>query len=76
MWTLVLLGLFVWPGLLTWAVVVYFIAGRAAAPLDDLTPLTTARRWVGYAAFAILALILAPVPHALWDASGIHCPYL
>lgn len=76
LWTLVLLGLFVWPGLLTWAVIVYFIAGRAAAPLDDLTPITPARRWAGYAAFAVLVLILAPVPHALWDAAGIHCPYL
>ena len=76
LWTLVLLGLFVWPGLLTWAVIVYLIAGRAAAPLDDLTPITPARRWVGYAAFTVLVLILAPVPHALWDAAGIHCPYL
>lgn len=76
MWTLLLLGLFVWPGLLTWAIIVFFIAGRAAPPLDDLTPLTPERRWLGYAAFAILALILAPLPHALWNAAGIHCPYL
>ncbi len=76
LWTLVLLGLFVWPGLLTWAVIVYFIAGRSVPPLDDLTPLDPARRWLGYAAFVILALILAPVPHLIWDATGIHCPYL
>ena len=76
MWTLLLLGLFVWPGLLTWAIIVFFIAGRAAPPLDDLTPLTPERRWLGYAAFAILALILAPLPHALWSAVGLHCPYL
>ena len=76
MWTLLLLGLFVWPGLLTWAIIVFFIAGRGAAPLDDLTPLTPSRRWLGYTAFAILALILAPLPHTLWNAAGIHCPYM
>lgn len=76
MWTLLLLGLFVWPGLLTWAIIVFFIAGRGAPPLDDLTPLTPSRRWLGYAAFAMLALILAPLPHTLWGAAGIHCPYM
>ena len=76
MWTLLLLGLFVWHGLLTWAIIVYFIAGRGTSPLDDLTPLTPSRRWLGYSAFAILALILAPVPHTLWHAIGIHCPYM
>ena len=76
MWTLLLLGLFVWHGLLMWAIIVYFIAGRGTSPLDDLTPLTPSRRWLGYASFAILALILAPVPHTLWHAIGIHCPYM
>ena len=76
MWTLLLLGLFVWPGLLTWAIIVFFIAGGGAPPLNDLTPLTPERRWLGYAAFAILALIVAPLPHTLWAAAGIHCPYM
>lgn len=76
MWTLLLLGLFVWPGLLMWAVLVFFIAGRGAPPSDDLTPLTPARRGLGYAAFAILALILAPLPHTLWGTAGLHCPYM
>ncbi|MDX1926174.1 MAG: site-2 protease family protein [Pirellulaceae bacterium] len=76
MWTLLLLGLFVWQGLLTWAIIVFFIAGRGTSPLDDITPLAPSRRWLGYAAFAILALILAPVPHTLWNALGIHCPYM
>jgi Zn-dependent protease len=76
MWTLLLLGLFVWPGLLMWAIIVFFIAGRGTPPLDDVTPLTPARRCLGYVAFAILALILAPVPHTLWNAIGIHCPYM
>jgi membrane-associated protease RseP (regulator of RpoE activity) len=76
MWTLLLLGLFVWPGLLTWALIVFFIAGRDAPPLDDVTPLSPSRRFLGYVAFAILVLILAPLPHTLWDAVGIHCPYM
>lgn len=76
MWTLLLLGLFVWPGLLTWAIIVFFIAGGAAPPLNDVAPLEPSRRWLGYAAFAILALIITPLPHTLWPAAGIHCPYM
>lgn len=76
MWTLLLLGLFVWPGLLTWALIIFFIAGRGAPPLDDLTPLTPARRALGFVAFAILALILTPLPQTLWGGSGVHCPYM
>lgn len=76
MWTLLLLAIFVWPGLTMWAILVFFIAGTSAAPLNDLTPLTPERRWVGYATFAILGLILAPLPHSLWSAAGIHCPYV
>lgn len=76
MWTLLLLGLFVWPGLLMWAIIVFFIAGGGAPPLNDLTPLSPSRRRLGYAAFAILALIITPLPHTLWSAAGIHCPYM
>lgn len=76
MWSLLLLGIFVWPGLLMWAVIVFFIAGNPAPPLNDLTPLAAGRRWLGYATLAILILILLPLPHALWPAAGIHCPYV
>jgi len=76
MWSLLLLGIFVWPGLLTWALIVFFIAGGSTPPLNDLTPLTTGRRWIGYATFVILLLIVVPLPHALWPAAGIHCPYV
>ena len=76
MWTLLLLGLFVCPGLLTWAILVFYIAGRSAPPVDDLTPLTLSRRCFGYAAFTVLALILTPLPHKPWGATGIHCPYM
>lgn len=75
MWSLLLLALFVWPGLMMWAVLVFFVAGSAAPPLNDLTPLTLGRQWLGYAALVILALILIPLPHSLWPQVGIHCPY-
>ncbi|MDE3084300.1 MAG: site-2 protease family protein, partial [Verrucomicrobiota bacterium] len=76
MWSLLLLAIFVWPGLMTWALIVFFIAGRGVPPLNDLTPITPGRRCVGYATFAILAMILLPLPHSWWGVAGIHCPYL
>lgn len=75
--TLFALALFVWPGLMMWALVVWFIAGdRDAPPLNDVTPLNTGRRVLGWLMFVILAAILIPVPHALYPTFGIHCPYL
>ena len=75
-WTLFLLALFVWPGLFMWAILVFFLAGHPEPPLNDLTPIGPGRRTVGYVMFAVLAAIIAPLPHALWTAVGIHCPYL
>ena len=76
LWTLVLLALFVWPGLLMFVLIIFFLIGRGFPPLNDLTPLGVGRRIVGYATFAILLLIVAPLPHAFWQSWGIHCPYL
>jgi membrane-associated protease RseP (regulator of RpoE activity) len=76
MWSLFLLALFVWPGLLMWALIVFFIAGRGAPPLNDVTPLDAGRMAVGYITLLILVLILAPMPHALWDSVNDICPYL
>ena len=76
MWSLLLLAIFVWPGLTMWAILVFFLAGTTVPPLNDLTPLTAKQRWLGYATFAILALILVPLPHRLWSAVGVHCPYV
>ena len=75
--TLFALALFVWPGLMMWAVIVWFIAGTRDAPaLNDLTPLNPGRRALGWFAFLLLAAIMIPVPHALYPSFGIHCPYL
>jgi hypothetical protein len=72
-----LLALFVWPGLMMWAIIVFLIAGRGAPPLNDLTPLDPGRQIVGYVALFILVLILAPMPHSLWrDVANEACPYL
>ena len=76
MWSLFLLALFVWPGLMMWALLAFFLAGTGTPPLNDLSPIPPGRRWLGYAMFLILASILMPLPHALWGAAGIHCPYL
>lgn len=71
------LGIFVWSGLLMWAFIVYLIAGqKGLPPLDNVTPLDGRRRALGIFAFVLLAAILLPVPHALYSALGIHCPYL
>jgi membrane-associated protease RseP (regulator of RpoE activity) len=77
MWSLFLLALFVWPGLMMWAIIVFLIAGRGAPPLNDVTPLDPGRQIVGYLALFILVLILAPMPHSLWrDVANEACPYL
>ncbi|MEX0712349.1 MAG: site-2 protease family protein [Pirellulales bacterium] len=75
MWTLILLAITKWHALIVWAIIIYFIAGRGAPPLNDITPINTTRRALGYVTFAILALILVPY-RALLSAAGIHCPYL
>jgi membrane-associated protease RseP (regulator of RpoE activity) len=76
MWSLFLLALFVWPGLMMWALIVFLIAGRGTPPLNDLTTLDAGRLAVGYVAMMILILILAPMPHSLWDSVNDVCPYL
>ena len=76
MWSLLLLALFVWPGLMMWAILVFFVAGAGMPPLNDVTPLSRGRRWLGYATLVLLGLILAPLPHSFWPGLGIHCPYI
>ena len=74
---LFLLALFVWPGLMFWAVIVFFIAGTRDAPAaNDVTPVGTGRKVLGYFTFLLLLLIIVPVPPSLYQVIGIHSPYL
>ena len=74
---MVALGLFVWSGLLFWALMVFFIAGTPGVPpMEDITPIDPRRRALAWFSFALLALILLPFPHALAPGIGLHCPYL
>jgi membrane-associated protease RseP (regulator of RpoE activity) len=70
------LGLTVWPGLLTWALMIALIAGFSHMPaLDDVTPPDAKRFAIGAVALVVLVLTIAPLPAA---ARGLmlDCPYL
>jgi membrane-associated protease RseP (regulator of RpoE activity) len=74
---LFLLALFVWPGLMFWAFIVFFIAGTHDAPAaNDVSRVGPARTALGYFTFLLLLLIIVPVPHALYETIGLHCPYV
>ena len=76
LFALFLLALFVWSGLLIWAIIVFFIAGiKSPLPLNDFSKLDSRRVALGAFAFVLLFLMLTPVPHAFYNALGIFCPY-
>ena len=69
------LGLAVWPGLLTWALIVTLIAGFSHLPaLDDVTRPDTKRFVLGVVTLALPILIVVPVPKAL-DPPTLDSPY-
>jgi hypothetical protein len=77
MFALFALALFVWPGLMLWAILVFFMARPAIPPLNDLTPIGLGRQLLGVLAFLILAAIIMPTPNSLLTlAAGVRCPYL
>lgn len=78
MMALFFLALFVWPGLMMWAIIVFFMAGRGTPPLNDVSPLPLGRKILGVAAFLILALILVPMPEGMTSPASqdMRCPYL
>ena len=70
------LGLTVWPGLLTWALLLALLAGFSHMPaLDDVTPPGATRFAVGVFAFALLVLIAMPLPGAMRGLM-LDCPYM
>ena len=69
------LGLVVWPGLLTWALIVTLIAGFSHMPaLDDVTPPDAKRFALGVLTLALPILIVVPVPRSL-EAPTLDSPY-
>jgi membrane-associated protease RseP (regulator of RpoE activity) len=73
---LFLLAMFVWPGLMFWAFIVFFIAGTRDTPAaNDVTPLEPGRKLLGYFTFVLLLLIIMPVPRVLFEKIGLHSPY-
>jgi membrane-associated protease RseP (regulator of RpoE activity) len=69
------LGLLVWPGLLTWALIVSLLAGFSHMPaLDDVTPPDAKRFALGTMALAIPIVIMMPIPGAL-DSPTLDSPY-
>ncbi|HDR06248.1 MAG TPA: site-2 protease family protein [Candidatus Coatesbacteria bacterium] len=53
---------FFWPGWLVWVGVLFFVARKRPAPLDDVTPLGRGRTWGAYGAMLLFFLCLTPVP--------------
>jgi membrane-associated protease RseP (regulator of RpoE activity) len=74
---LFLLALFVWPGLMFWAFIVFFVAGTHDAPAaNDISPVGFPRQALGYFTLLLLLLIIVPVPHSLYEVISVHGPYL
>jgi len=69
------LGFFVWPGLLTWALIVSLMAGFSHMPaLDDVTPPDAKRFALGTLTLALPIVIMMPPPGAFHDSIG-DSPY-
>ena len=70
------LGLTVWPGLLTWALLIALLAGFSHMPaLDDVTPPDGKRFALGAVALALLLLIVLPLPGGM-QGLMLDCPYM
>jgi hypothetical protein len=70
-----LLAIFVWPGLLLWAIIVFFMAGRGIPPLN-MSRRCPGRKLLGVVAFAIPALILMSMPDGMSSATRTSCVVL
>jgi membrane-associated protease RseP (regulator of RpoE activity) len=53
---------FFWPGWLLWVGVLFFVARKRPAPLDDITPPGRGRTWGACGAILLFLLCLTPVP--------------
>jgi Zn-dependent protease len=76
LWAMLFVTIFIWPGLMMWMIILFFIAGGTTPPLNDITPLRYGRLLWGIFSFVILALIILPLPHPLWEVLGINRHFL
>ena len=53
---------FLWQGWFLWVVLIFIFGRMRVAPLDDVTPLTTAQRALALLMLAIFILIFTPAP--------------
>ena len=58
---LVVLG-FAWQGWWLWAALIFFVGGRHAEPLDQITPVDRKHKILGVIALVLFILIFIPVP--------------
>ncbi len=62
---LLVLGAVAWSGWYIWAALIFFVTGlEHPAPLNEITQLDPARRWLGALAILIFILIFTPIPLA------------
>jgi membrane-associated protease RseP (regulator of RpoE activity) len=59
---LFIVAIFFAPALLLWAFIVALIAGRSAPTMNELTPISPLRRFVGFTAIAVFLGIILPFP--------------
>ncbi len=74
---LFLVAVFLAPGLMFWAFIVFFIAGTRDAPAaNDLTPVGFPRMALGILTFLVLLLIIIPLPHPFQHTVNFNPRYL
>jgi len=59
---LIPLGIFLWPGWLLFALLVFFLGLRHPPPLDPYTPLDPVGRWMGWVAVVLFVVTFIPKP--------------
>ncbi|MCA9869273.1 MAG: site-2 protease family protein [Anaerolineae bacterium] len=60
---LLVMGTLFWRGWYLWAGLIFLTGLRHPSPLDEITPVDTARRIIGIGAFVLLLLTFIPVPN-------------
>ncbi len=59
---LVIMGIVLWQGWLTWALLIFLLGIGHPPPLNNMTPLSPKRRLLAYLVILIFILVFAPIP--------------